>query len=64
MNLRNYGLGEVFFLVYTAVVLFVLWVILLSIWRIGVAMRDISETLRRMESRRSAPTSDGQASEV
>ena len=54
MNLRNYGLGEVFSLVYLAV----------SIWRIGVAMRDISETLRRMESRWSAPTSDGQASEV
>jgi hypothetical protein len=58
MNAQNYGLGEVFFLVYLAVAVFVAWVVLLSIWRIGVAMRNISETLRRMESRWSAPTSD------
>jgi hypothetical protein len=31
MNLRNYGLGEVFFLGYVAVSVFVAWVVLLSI---------------------------------
>ncbi len=45
-----HSIGPVFFLVYVALIVFVVWQVISALNRISRATEEISQTLKRMES--------------